>query len=60
MAALDARLDSNARSIEALSDNFSKWQQEAQRDRKRLYEAMADLAAAQSVYCSRLEEIDSL
>ncbi len=58
VAARDDSLDSNTRSIEALSDNFSKWQQEAQGDRKRLYEAMADLAAAQSGYYSRLEKVD--
>jgi hypothetical protein len=41
------RTDSNARAIEALSDELRTFQVEAIRDRSRLYQAMADLAQAQ-------------
>jgi acyl-homoserine lactone acylase PvdQ len=42
------RTDSNARAIEALSDELRTFQVEAIRDRSRLYQAMADLAQAQA------------
>ncbi|NJK51016.1 hypothetical protein HC931_25525 [Candidatus Gracilibacteria bacterium] len=43
------RTDSNARAIEALSDELRTFQVEAIRDRSRLYQAMADLAQAQAL-----------
>ncbi|GBF82422.1 hypothetical protein [Aphanothece sacrum] len=45
--ALGKRVDSNARAIEALTNNMVANQQEAQRDRARFYQAMADLALSQ-------------
>ncbi|MGK7875031.1 MAG: hypothetical protein AB4426_17555 [Xenococcaceae cyanobacterium] len=52
------RVDSNARTIEALTDNMSKWQQEWQLDRSRLYQAMSELAVAQGSFYHRLEDVD--
>ncbi len=48
MEELRKRVDSNARSIEALTNNIAVSQQEAQRDRARLYQVMADLALSQA------------
>jgi hypothetical protein len=60
------RTDSNARAIEALTNDVRTYQQEAQRDRARLYQAMAELATAQANFYSqqvtfynRLEEVDN-
>jgi flagellar capping protein FliD len=60
------RTDSNARAIEALTNDVRTYQQEAQRDRARLYQTMAELATAQANFYSqqsalynRLEESDT-
>ncbi len=66
------RVDSNARALEALTDNVNKWHQESQRDRSRLYQAMAQvtqtqtqlaqtqtqLAQTQASFYERLDELD--
>jgi ABC-type Fe3+-citrate transport system substrate-binding protein len=67
------RTDSNARAIEALTNDVKTYQQEAQRDRARLYQSLASLANAQaelassqanfyqtqSTFYNRLEEVDN-
>lgn len=67
------RTDSNARAIEALSDELRIFQVEAIRDRSRLYQSLASLANAQaelassqanfyqtqSTFYNRLEEVDN-
>lgn len=57
--------NSNAKAIQALSDAVTRDREKAERDRARLYEAMARMSAAQSHfwqiqedYYLRLEEID--
>ncbi|MDJ0719886.1 MAG: hypothetical protein QNJ54_37650 [Prochloraceae cyanobacterium] len=54
----DKRINSNAKSIEALSADRKAAEERLDRDRARLYEAMADLARAQAGYYERLEEVD--
>lgn len=70
---IEAIIESNARSIEALSNDLRVYQQEAQRDRARLYQSLASLANAQaelassqanfyqtqSTFYNRLEEVDT-
>jgi hypothetical protein len=57
--------NSNAKAIQALNDAVTRDREKAERDRARLYEAMARMSAAQSHfwqiqedYYLRLEEID--
>ena len=52
------RVDSNARALEAMGDDVHKWQQESQRDRSRLYQAMTQLAQTQANFYERLDELD--
>lgn len=54
LAEVGTKVTSNARSIEALSDNLRTYQQEAQIDRARLYQVMADLARNQASHYDRL------
>lgn len=42
------KVDSNARAIEALSNDRARYEQQAQLDRNRLYQAMTNLANAQA------------
>ncbi len=49
---------SNAKAIQSLTEDLRTYQQEAQLDRARLYQAMADLARAQAGAYERLEAQD--
>ena len=49
---------SNAKAIQSLTEDLRIYQQEAQLDRARLYQAMADLARAQAGAYERLEAQD--
>lgn len=62
---LEKIVESNARSLEALANEWQKDREEWQKDRNRLYEAMSRVAAAQATfweiqgdYYRRLEEVD--
>ncbi|MBC6471954.1 MAG: hypothetical protein GDA48_03285 [Hormoscilla sp. GM102CHS1] len=55
---IEALVESNARALEAMGDNVNKWQQESQRDRSRLYQAMTQLAQTQANFYERLDELD--
>ena len=57
---LDKRIDSNARAIEALTEERRANEQASNRDRSRLYQAMAELSTAQANFYGRLEEVDQL
>jgi hypothetical protein len=62
---IEALVESNAKAIEALSNERLEAERRLDRDRARLYQAMAELATAQanlasnqSLYYQRLEETD--
>ncbi|MBC6423432.1 MAG: hypothetical protein GDA43_20725 [Hormoscilla sp. SP5CHS1] len=55
---IEALVESNARALEAMGDNVNKWQQESQRDRSRLYQAMTQLAQTQANFYERLDELE--
>ncbi|MBO1346483.1 MAG: hypothetical protein EBE86_003335 [Hormoscilla sp. GUM202] len=55
---IEALVESNARALEAMGDNVHKWQQESQRDRSCLYQAMTQLAQTQANFYERLDELD--
>ena len=46
------KVESNARAIEALSNERVRYEQQAQQDRNRLYQAMTNLATAQATMAS--------
>ena len=52
------KIDSNARAIEALTEERRANEQASNRDRSRLYQAMAELSTAQANFYGRLEEVD--
>ena len=57
---LEQLIASNAKAIQALTEDLRTYQQEAQLDRARLYQTMADLARNQADYYERLEAQDEL
>ena len=57
---LEQLIASNAKAIQALTEDLKTYQQEAQLDRARLYQTMADLARNQAGYYERLEAQDEL
>jgi acyl-CoA reductase-like NAD-dependent aldehyde dehydrogenase len=57
---LEQLIASNAKAIQALTEDLRTYQQEAQLDRARLYQTMADLARNQASYYEHLEAQDEL